>query len=60
MHRLGERAQATEAPTGRLKSDPSFISVKSLRAVAETGVDVLSVGALTDSSRSLNVCLEVL
>ena len=30
------------------------------RAVAETGVDVISVGALTHSARSLDVSLEVL
>jgi len=35
------------------------ITLDTVRAVAETGVDEVSVGALTHSARSLNVSLEV-
>jgi nicotinate-nucleotide pyrophosphorylase (carboxylating) len=35
------------------------VTLDTVRAVAETGVDVISVGALTHSSRSLDVSLEV-
>lgn len=36
------------------------VSLETVRAVAETGVDFISVGALTHSARSLDVSLEVL
>jgi nicotinate-nucleotide pyrophosphorylase (carboxylating) len=36
------------------------ITLENVRAVAETGVDFVSVGALTHSARSLDVSLEVL
>jgi nicotinate-nucleotide pyrophosphorylase (carboxylating) len=36
------------------------VTLETIRAVAETGVDVISVGALTHSARSLDVSLEVL
>ena len=36
------------------------VTLDNIRAVAESGVDVISVGALTHSARSLDVSLEVL
>jgi nicotinate-nucleotide pyrophosphorylase (carboxylating) len=36
------------------------ISLANVRAYAETGVDFISVGALTHSAQSLDVSLEVL
>jgi nicotinate-nucleotide pyrophosphorylase (carboxylating) len=36
------------------------ITIENLFAVAETGVDVISIGALTHSARSLDVALDVL
>jgi len=36
------------------------ITLENVRAVAETGVDFISIGALTHSARSLDVSLEVL
>jgi len=36
------------------------VSLETVRAIAETGVDFVSVGALTHSARSLDVSLEVL
>jgi len=36
------------------------ITIENVAAVAETGVDVISVGALTHSARSLDVGLDAL
>ena len=36
------------------------VTLDTVRAIAETGVDFISVGALTHSARSLDVSLEVL
>jgi nicotinate-nucleotide pyrophosphorylase (carboxylating) len=48
---VGGRAE-TEASGG--------VSLDTVRAIAETGVDFISVGALTHSARALDVSLEVL
>jgi len=48
---VGSRAE-TEASGG--------VTLDTVRAIAETGVDFVSVGALTHSARSLDVSLEVL
>jgi len=48
---VADRAE-TEASGG--------VSLETVRAVAETGVDFVSVGALTHSARALDVSLEVL
>ena len=46
---------------GRAKLEASGgVSLETVRAYAETGVDFISVGALTHSARSLHVSLEVL
>lgn len=50
--------QAVELVGGRIKTEASGgITRESLRAVAETGVDFISVGALTHSARSLDMSL---
>ena len=52
-------AVALVARRARLEASGG-ITLDNVRAVAETGVDVISVGALTHSSCSLDVSLEVL
>jgi len=55
--------QVTEAVAvagGRAELEASGgISLATIRSYAETGVDFISVGALTHSARSLHVSLEV-
>jgi nicotinate-nucleotide pyrophosphorylase (carboxylating) len=54
-------AQAVELTAGRAKLEASGgITIGTVRAYAETGVDFISVGALTHGARSLHVSLEVL
>lgn len=53
-------AQAVELTAGRAKLEASGgITIGTVRAHAETGVDFISVGALTHAARSLHVSLEV-
>jgi nicotinate-nucleotide pyrophosphorylase (carboxylating) len=53
--------EAVELVGGRAELEASGgVSLATLRAYAETGVDFVSVGALTHSARSLHVSLEVL
>ena len=53
-------AQAVALAAGRAKLEASGrITIGTVRAYAETGVDFISVGALTHSARSLHVSLEV-
>lgn len=55
-----EAREAVEAVGGRAELEASGgISLATVRAYAETGVDFVSVGALTHSARSLHVSLEV-
>jgi nicotinate-nucleotide pyrophosphorylase (carboxylating) len=52
--------RAVQLVAGRAKLEASGgISLATVRAFAETGVDFVSVGALTHSARSLHVSLEV-
>jgi nicotinate-nucleotide pyrophosphorylase (carboxylating) len=56
----GEVRRAVELAGGRAQLEASGgISLATVRAYAETGVDFVSVGALTHSARSLHVSLEV-
>ena len=56
-----ELREAVSFAAGRARLEASGgVTLENVRAVAETGVDVISVGALTHSSRSLDVSLEVL
>ncbi len=52
--------EAVRLAAGRAKLEASGgVSLETVRAIAETGVDFVSVGALTRSARSLDVSLEV-
>ena len=58
--RLDELRAAVELVAGRARLEASGgITLENVRAVAETGVDDISVGALTHSARSLDVSLEL-
>jgi nicotinate-nucleotide pyrophosphorylase (carboxylating) len=55
-----EVREAVELTAGRAELEASGgVSLATVRAYAETGVDFVSVGALTHSARSLHVSLEV-
>jgi nicotinate-nucleotide pyrophosphorylase (carboxylating) len=55
-----EVARAVELVAGRVRLEASGgITLETVRAYAETGVDFVSVGALTHSARSLHVSLEL-
>ena len=57
---LDEMRAAVALIGGRVESEASGgITLDNLRAVGETGVDFVSLGALTHSARSLDVSLEV-
>ena len=56
-----ELRAAVSLAAGRTELEASGgVSLETVRAVAETGVDFVSVGALTHSARALDVSLEVL
>jgi nicotinate-nucleotide pyrophosphorylase (carboxylating) len=56
-----ELRSAVALVDGRAKLEASGgVSLETVRSYAETGVDFISVGALTHSARSLHVSLEVL
>ena len=53
-------ARAASLVDGRAELEASGgVALETVRAIAETGVDFVSVGALTHSARSLDVSLEV-
>jgi nicotinate-nucleotide pyrophosphorylase (carboxylating) len=57
---LDEMRQAVDIVGGRVETEASGgITMENLHAVGETGVDFVSLGALTHSSRALDVSLEV-
>jgi nicotinate-nucleotide pyrophosphorylase (carboxylating) len=57
---LAELRQAVILTNGRATLEASGgVKLETVRAIAETGVDVISIGALTHSARSLDVSLEV-
>ena len=57
---LDEMRAAVAMIGGRVESEASGgITLANLRAAGETGVDFVSLGALTHSARSLDVSLEV-
>ena len=52
--------EAVREVAGRAKTEASGgVTLDTVRTIAETGVDFISVGALTHSARSLDVSLEV-
>jgi nicotinate-nucleotide pyrophosphorylase (carboxylating) len=57
---LEERRAAVAIAGGRARLEASGgVTLENVRAIAETGVDEISVGALTHSARSLDVSLEL-
>jgi nicotinate-nucleotide pyrophosphorylase (carboxylating) len=57
---LDELREAVSLTAGRARLEASGgVSLTTVRAIAETGVDEISVGALTHSARSLDVSLEL-
>jgi nicotinate-nucleotide pyrophosphorylase (carboxylating) len=57
---LDELREAVALAAGRARLEASGgVSLDTIRAIAETGVDEISVGALTHSARSLDVSLEL-
>ncbi len=53
-------ARSRSSPAAPSSRRPAASPSTTVRAIAETGVDFISVGALTHSARSLDVSLEVL
>ncbi len=57
---LAQLREAVALTRGRARLEASGgVSLDTIRAIAETGVDEISVGALTHSARSLDVSLEL-
>lgn len=57
---LGEMRAAVALIAGRVETEASGgITLENLRAVGQTGVDFVSLGALTHSAKGLDVSLEV-
>jgi nicotinate-nucleotide pyrophosphorylase (carboxylating) len=57
---LAELRDAVALTRGRARLEASGgVNLETVRAIAETGVDEISVGALTHSARSLDVSLEL-
>ncbi len=57
---IADVRRAVELTAGRAQLEASGgITLETVRAYAETGVDFISVGALTHAARSLHVSLEV-
>lgn len=56
----GEMAVAVRRVAGRAKLEASGgVNLSTVRAIAETGVDAISVGALTHSARALDISLDL-
>ena len=57
---LGLSREAVSLTAGRAELEASGgVTLDTVRAIAETGVDSISVGALTHGARSLDVSMEV-
>jgi nicotinate-nucleotide pyrophosphorylase (carboxylating) len=55
-----ELREAVELAGGRVRLEASGgVTLETVRAIAETGVDFISVGALTHAARALDVSMEV-
>jgi nicotinate-nucleotide pyrophosphorylase (carboxylating) len=56
---LGELRKAVRFAAGRAKTEASGgVNLKTVRALAKTGVDYISVGALTHSARAVDIGLD--
>ena len=57
---IGDMRQAVKLINGRAKIEASGgISLDNVRAVAETNVDIISIGALTHSAKALDISLKL-
>ena len=57
---IDQMRQAVEIATGRARLEASGgVSLATVRAIAETGVDDISVGALTHSAPALDLSLSI-
>jgi len=57
---IEEMKRAVEIAKGKIKTEASGkINLDNIRAVAETGVDYISVGALTHSVKALDISMEI-
>lgn len=57
---LNEMKEAVEKGTGKVKFEASGnITLENVRQVAMTGVDIISIGALTHSYKALDISLEM-
>lgn len=57
---VGDVAEAVARTAGRAKLEASGgVNLATVRAIAETGVDYISVGALTHSARALDISLDL-
>jgi len=57
---VAQMAEAVRLTAGRAKLEASGgIKLDTVRAIAETGVDAISVGALTHSARALDISLDL-
>jgi nicotinate-nucleotide pyrophosphorylase (carboxylating) len=53
-------AEEVKRPAGRTRLEASGgVTLQTVRAIAETGVDAISVGALTHSARALDLSLDL-
>ncbi len=58
---LADMREAVRIIDGKVEVEASGnVTLRNIRAIAETGVDLISVGALTHSSRALDIALDVL
>ena len=58
---IEDLASAVERVDGRMVTEASGgVTLETVRSIAETGVDIISVGWLTHSVRSLDVALDIL
>ena len=58
---LDDLREAVRRANGRVRLEASGgVNLGSVRAIAETGVDVISVGALTHSAAVLDIGLDVI
>ncbi len=57
---LADMAEAVRVTAGRAKLEASGgVKLDTVRAIAQTGVDAISVGALTHSARALDISLDL-
>jgi nicotinate-nucleotide pyrophosphorylase (carboxylating) len=58
---IDEMKEAVSVAGGRVLLEASGgITLETIKEVAQTGVDLISVGALTHSARSVDISLEII